>query len=219
METKKIQIALTAMLRDFHQFCKQHQINYSLAYGTLIGAIRHKGFIPWDDDIDVFMLPEDFIKFRELFHLEGYFLQNKETEEYYYLNFDKVRYLHSHAREKNYEKMLSNQGFFIDIFPLFYVPENKLIRTIFHLQLILYKYSNLILVCRTDKYKESLVGKISRFLYKSLGNNKISNWNKRLLKKLLEYPVSEQVIDYEMKPLQYWKSSYFQNLKLTKFEE
>ena len=68
-EAKKIQVAILADLDDF---CRKHEINYSIAYGTLIGAVRHKGFIPWDDDIDVTMLRPDFEKFLKLFRTDKY---------------------------------------------------------------------------------------------------------------------------------------------------
>ncbi len=68
-EAKKIQIEI---LRELDSFCRLNNINYSIAYGTLIGAVRHKGFIPWDDDIDVTMLRTDFEKFLRLFHSEKF---------------------------------------------------------------------------------------------------------------------------------------------------
>lgn len=68
-EVKKIQIEI---LRELDSFCRANDINYSIAYGTLIGAVRHKGFIPWDDDIDVTMLRSDFEKFLQLFHSDKY---------------------------------------------------------------------------------------------------------------------------------------------------
>lgn len=68
-ESKKIQIE---MLRALDKFCRENEIEYSLAYGTLIGAVRHKGFIPWDDDIDVTMTRDNFEKFLQLFSHEKY---------------------------------------------------------------------------------------------------------------------------------------------------
>lgn len=68
-EAKKIQIDI---LRELDSFCRKNGINFSIAYGTLIGAVRHKGFIPWDDDIDVTMTRTDFERFLSLFHSEKY---------------------------------------------------------------------------------------------------------------------------------------------------
>ena len=62
-ELKKIEVEL---LLFFREFCEQHNLTYYLAYGTLIGAVRHKGFIPWDDDIDVLMPREDYEKLQDL---------------------------------------------------------------------------------------------------------------------------------------------------------
>lgn len=63
-EVRKIQFKL---LIEFVEFCDKHQIRYFLCGGTLLGAVRHKGFIPWDDDIDVMMPRKDYIRFIELY--------------------------------------------------------------------------------------------------------------------------------------------------------
>lgn len=63
MSLQEVQAFSFEILKDVHSFCIANNINYSLAYGTLIGAVRHKGFIPWDDDIDVAMLRPDFNRF------------------------------------------------------------------------------------------------------------------------------------------------------------
>lgn len=68
-ESKRIQIE---MLRELDAFCRSHDIKYSVAYGTLIGAVRHKGFIPWDDDIDVTMVRSEFEKFLKVWKSEKY---------------------------------------------------------------------------------------------------------------------------------------------------
>ena len=63
-ELKRIQVDI---LKDIHEFCSINNIHYSLAYGTLLGAIRHQGYIPWDDDIDIMMLRSDYEKFIHTF--------------------------------------------------------------------------------------------------------------------------------------------------------
>ena len=60
------------VLKEFASFCDAHHLSYYLAYGTMLGAVRHKGFIPWDDDIDVMMPEEDFLRFVSLYSSERY---------------------------------------------------------------------------------------------------------------------------------------------------
>ena len=60
---KRDQMRLVEVLQKFAEICKEHDINWWLCSGTLLGAVRHGGFIPWDDDIDVSMLPKDYRKF------------------------------------------------------------------------------------------------------------------------------------------------------------
>ena len=62
--TKAIQSELLPLLKCFHDFCVKHDVQYSLAYGSLLGAIRHKGFIPWDDDVDIFVSRDNFEKLK-----------------------------------------------------------------------------------------------------------------------------------------------------------
>lgn len=71
LSLKDIQNISLEIMLDVHAFCADHSIKYSLAYGTLIGAMRHKGFIPWDDDIDIYMLRPDFERFCKTYKSEG----------------------------------------------------------------------------------------------------------------------------------------------------
>lgn len=123
----KVKYTELEILKVVDQFCKENNIKYSLAYGTLLGAVRHKGFIPWDDDIDIFMLREDYEKFIELWldnPVEGYILENKRTNPNYDQCLTKIRKDHttylqeSPHGDKNEVNSGYHTGIFIDVFPL-----------------------------------------------------------------------------------------------------
>lgn len=118
---------LHEILDDFDSFCRSNDIQYSLAYGTVLGAVRHKGFIPWDDDLDVMMTRENYNKFLTLFkNNEKYTLQAEQKD--YPLYFSKLRKNGTTFIENiKYRKKWRNihQGVYIDIFPLDKVSTNK----------------------------------------------------------------------------------------------
>ena len=83
-DIRPLQLHILKILQAVDKVCKEHHLHYYLWAGTMLGAVRHKGFIPWDDDVDVCMEREDYNRFLELWQKEpvdGYLLQNKETEE------------------------------------------------------------------------------------------------------------------------------------------
>ena len=120
-ELKKAKKVMIDILLELDRVCKKENIKYWIADGTLLGAVRHKGFIPWDDDIDICMLEEDYKNFLKLANKElpNYlFLQTKETDKYYdWFPYAKVRDRNSIFIEKMYSnKELFHQGINIDIF-------------------------------------------------------------------------------------------------------
>lgn len=130
----------------FESVCKKNNLTYYWAYGNLLGAVRHKGFIPWDDDIDVFLFREDYEKLcsigKDMFTYP-YFFQNEHTDPGSHIAFSKLRNCETSAIldfEKPYN-YLFNQGIFLDIFPLDKVPDNQEDLKILEQKIRKYKYS------------------------------------------------------------------------------
>ena len=121
---QEIQAQSLEILQTVHDFCLAHDIRYSLAYGTLIGAIRHKGFIPWDDDIDIIMPRPDYDRFCRTFRAPGLGLLWEEDKNYY-LSFCRV-----FDTEKTWCRSLLpvgkdyKGGVWIDVFPADGVSDN-----------------------------------------------------------------------------------------------
>lgn len=122
------------LLSYIHEFCVEHGINYYIYAGTLLGSLRHKGFIPWDDDIDIAMMREDFEKFYSLSSLisDKYYLAFYENTKGYQYNFAKLEYKNSELIEFIYPKG-RHGGVYLDIFILDGVPSDyKSHKRIFH---------------------------------------------------------------------------------------
>ena len=121
---RKVQNELLEIAIEIKRVCEKNNIQFFLHGGTLLGAVRHHGFIPWDDDIDISMLRDDYEKWNSIAARdlgENYYWQTWENEDGYPLPFGKVRkrntiYLEGKA------KMLKENGFFVDVFPLDYAP-------------------------------------------------------------------------------------------------
>lgn len=124
------QLIMQKILDNVDDICRRNNIEYWLSDGTLLGAIRHKGFIPWDDDLDISMKREDYEKFLKVAEKElsdEFFLQTIETDKFYdvYGVPSKIRYKNSKIVEFGFENKKFNKGIFIDIFPMDKIPLNK----------------------------------------------------------------------------------------------
>lgn len=160
-ELRQIQLAI---MDNIHDFCMAHQIKYSVAGGTLIGAIRHKGYIPWDDDIDIYLMREDYERFlREFRDDSGQFvlLSPHQTEHYYY-TYSKVIDSRTVMLEDGVDGY--EIGVYVDVFPLDYVSDNLSSRRhVFWWKHFLYKIRR----CKTTKGRY-LHSAIAEFCYRSL---------------------------------------------------
>lgn len=120
MDLKELQHRLTIILFAIDDFCKENNIPYYLESGTALGAIRHKGFIPWDDDVDIMMDRKDFVRFCKLFSHnppKGLALQIHKTDHNYINGYAKVRDLYTETKEDRINIEYKYNGLFVDIFP------------------------------------------------------------------------------------------------------
>lgn len=109
------------ILKEYIRICKKHKLQYFLIGGSCLGAIRHQGYIPWDDDIDVAMPRDDYEKFLNIAQSElpaPYFLQTACTDRDYPLNFAKIRNSQTTFIESSVKNLNINHGVYFDIFPL-----------------------------------------------------------------------------------------------------
>ena len=114
---QKLSLILEAIIR----FCDENGISYYLAWGTLLGAVRHKGFIPWDDDVDIWIPRPDYNRFVREFCHETYTFRSMEKEDEWPLCFGKVC-------DANYivrDEFGHDYGLYVDVFPLDGLPEDK----------------------------------------------------------------------------------------------
>ena len=136
-EMKKVWAVMLDLLAEFDRVCKKHDIRYFASGGTMLGAVRHKGFIPWDDDMDVMMFRKDYNKLLKIAPPEfkhPYFFQNKETDPYCGVFMSKLRNSDTTAlsnEDRHPINVQSNRGIFIDIFPLDNIPDSEDGRTAF----------------------------------------------------------------------------------------
>ena len=133
MNLREAQLMMADILDAIHKICEKHNIKYFLDAGTLLGAVRHQGFIPWDDDADIGMLREDYNKFIEVCKKElpkNLFLQTFETDKYYDV-FPvpcKIRYngtiLFERDLKDNYKM---HNGVYVDIIPYDSLPKSRFV--------------------------------------------------------------------------------------------
>lgn len=124
-DLRKAQLVMKDILDYVVKICEENNLEYWLDCGTLLGAVRHGGFIPWDDDIDICMPRKDYEKFTEIFHKyknDRYKLINEENEKNYTNSFMKIVTNYHYVKE---EKINYHKGISIDIFQMDFYEEDK----------------------------------------------------------------------------------------------
>lgn len=123
----KVQMAMLEIAVEIRRVCEENGIPYFLSDGTMLGAVRHRGFIPWDDDMDMGMLRGDYERFCAIAPEKlkpGYCLQTWRTDPAYSLPFAKVRKRNTLYREAK-SNLLKENGFYVDVFPFDFAPEGE----------------------------------------------------------------------------------------------
>lgn len=133
-QLRQLQTIELEMLVEVDRICKENNIKYTIIGGTLLGAVRHGGFIPWDDDADVAMLRPEYEKFcrvcEKSLNTQKFYLQNMDNTKGYRWGYAKLRRKGTLFLRQYQEHMGYKQGIFLDIFPIDGTPDNTLLRSI-----------------------------------------------------------------------------------------
>lgn len=182
-ELKAIELDI---LKNVDQYCKDNKLTYYLAYGTLLGAIRHNGFIPWDDDIDIKMPRKDYERFIESFSLKGFSVYSHRHTKNYLYPFAKVSNDKTVLIEKSHRKPFEGLGVYIDVFPVDNLPDNRVLRYICTGISRIFRYiyiSKTINVDKTQKISRYVTSKLIRLVTSLISTHSILlMWDKLLMK-------------------------------------
>lgn len=140
-DLRRLQLMQLDILKEVKRVCELRDFKFFIMNGTCLGAVRHKGSIPWDDDIDIGMYAEDFdrfVKCQKDFD-DKYFIQTIETDPEFRTMIARVRLADTTIIEKEFEDCDCNHGVFIDIYPLFGYPSNKVKAQIRSWESLLYR--------------------------------------------------------------------------------
>lgn len=205
---RKIQLIQLEMLIEVDRICKKCGIHYNIIAGTLLGAVRHGGFIPWDDDADVAMLRSEYDRFvkaaaRELDTSRFYFQDHRTTPGYRW-GYGKLRRKDTLFLREHQEHMPYPQGIFIDIFPLDQVPESRIGRMLVNFECFLVRkvlYSPVGRIADKNALKRVVYSALSHIPDKTVfgyyeGMIRRASWRNSSMVRILMFPTPNDTYMY-----------------------
>ena len=222
-DIREIQQMELGIMEYIHEICQKIGVKYFLAYGSLIGAVRHKGFIPWDDDMDICMLREDYEKLQDYLIAnpdERYEVMSYKNNLNYVYPFMKVQDNQTYLLEEDV-RIDSNMGIYVDIFPVDgyeddSVFKDKMTRLIKKRQLSCYTFKG---ITNTKSLLNSLIRYISVIIFYFTNTNKYIRGIDELAKsrKVLDYEEVDYLIYKDMnKPV--WRREWLEQVTTGTFE-
>ena len=230
---KELQAVSLEILKDVDAFCKANGIRYSMAYGTLLGAVRHKGFIPWDDDVDIVMLREDYDRFCREYKSDKYELFASARNSDAYVAYARVADMND-TESRTYipwAGKCQDQGVRIDVFPLDYAPDDeeeqrkqyKLFCTLYDLAIQVRKANVLNLPGLPLKFQIKRIAHSKRFNRRNARQTgeEAAGWEEFLMRELCSKP-TKHVSQYscpDRNVFEWFDVEDFQNLVELPFED
>ena len=222
-DIREIQQMELGIMEYIHEICQKIGVKYFLAYGSLIGAVRHKGFIPWDDDMDICMLREDYEKLQDYLIAnpdERYEVMSYKNNLNYVYPFMKVQDNHTYLLEEDV-RIDSNMGIYVDIFPVDGYEndanfKNKMTKLIKKRQLSCYTFKG---ITNTKSVLNSLIRYISVIIFYFTNTNKYVAQIEELAKsrKVSDYEEVDYLIYKDMnKPV--WRREWLEQVTTGTFE-
>lgn len=218
---KKVELMI---LKDFIKICDENNLNYYLMYGTTIGAVRHKGFIPWDDDIDLIMSRKDYQRFLEIMKenpIDKYEVLDINYHDDYFFMFGRLS-LKNTCFEEFWNKQINfNLGIHIDIFILDKLPKNKIKRFLFRKKCVILDKLLTMSAIKLEGYPKHImiIANIMHSILNSLNLNP-SYFQKKCEKLFRKYEDndSELVADLTLEHIPIFNKSDFEPPRKVKFE-